>query len=495
MSPARGRALVRIDGLTKSFGATRALDSVSLTIHSGEVLAVVGHNGSGKSTLVKIMAGFHTADGGAIGLRGETGPPTELRFIHQDLGLVETMSTLENLDLGGKHAGSPWLPLRRAAERRLARELVGRFGVDFDVDAPVGDLSPAERTIVAIARALRGWDQDENMLLVLDEPTAALHGAEVERLMAVVRRVAERGAGVLFISHRLDEVLGVADTVLALRNGQVVGDLPCSEVDYAGLVELVAGGSVESLERRDVRHGDQVLRVRGLSGRSISGLDVTVHAGEIVGVAGILGSGRDEVCSLVFGGHERRSGVVELAGHALAPGDLRESIRRGAAFVPGDRHQDGAVMTMTGVENLMAVRVPGAESRWRRLRKGRETREAATWFSTYGVVPAKPEMDLSQFSGGNQQKVVLAKWLRTRPRLLLLEEPTQGVDVGAKAVIHRLIATTAGEGTGVLVASSEAKELAELCDRVLVLADGVVVAELGGAELTESRILHASVPA
>jgi ribose transport system ATP-binding protein len=490
-----GRELVRVKGLTKSFGATRALDAVSLTIHSGEVLAVVGHNGSGKSTLVKVMAGFHTADAGTIGLRGETGPRTELRFIHQDLGLVETMSTLENLGLGGQHRGSPWLPLRRAAERRLARELVGQFGVDFDVDAPVRELSPAERTIVAIARALRGWDEAENMLLVLDEPTAALHGAEVERLMAVVRRVAERGAGVLFISHRLDEVLGVADTVLALRNGQVVGHLPCSETDYAGLVDLVAGGAVHSLERKNTQRGAEVLRVRDLAGRSVDGIDLTVHAGEIVGVAGILGSGRDELCAMIFGGHRRTSGVVELAGQEVAPGDLRGSIRGGAAFVPGDRHQDGAVMTMTGAENLMAVRLPGVESRWRRLHKRREAREAVTWFATYGVVPAEPEMDLSQFSGGNQQKVVLAKWLRTQPRLLLLEEPTQGVDVGAKAVIHQLIATAASEGTAVVVASSEAKELAQLCDRVLVLADGATVAELQGDELTEFRILQASVPA
>ncbi|MCQ0010225.1 ATP-binding cassette domain-containing protein [Actinomadura madurae] len=184
-----------------------------------------------------------------------------------------------------------------------------------------------------------------------------------------------------------------------------------------------------------------------------------------------------------------------MADHPLDPGDLREAVRRGAAFVPGDRHQDGAVMTMTATENLMTVRVPGAESRWSRLRKGHEAREAATWFSTCGVVPAVPTMELSRFSGGNQQKVVLAKWLRTRPRLLLLEEPTQGVDVGAKSVIHQLIAETAAAGTGVLVASSEAKELAELCDRVLVLDDGVVGEELAGDELTEARILTASVRA
>ncbi|ONI74551.1 hypothetical protein BWI15_11990 [Kribbella sp. ALI-6-A] len=488
------RSLVRVEQLTKFFGSTCALDHVDLTVHAGEVLAVVGHNGSGKSTLVKLLAGFHTPDGGTIGLRGDDGEETELRFIHQDLGLVGSLSTVENLALGSASDGPPWRRLRKAAERLQAIELVAQFGVDFDVDALVQELSPAEQTIVAIARALRGWNEERNVVLVLDEPTAALHGTEVDRLMAVVRRVAERGAGVLFISHRLDEVLGVADTVVALRNGAVVGNLPCSETDYAGLVELVAGSAVEELQRRPAERGDVVLHVTALQGKAIRDFDVTVHAGEIVGVAGILGSGRDEVCATIFGGRRRTHGTVRLRDNDLAPGDLRQSIRRGAAFVPGDRHKHGAVMTMTAAENLESVRVPGVEGRWQRVRKLDESREIAEWFAACGVVPSRPEMPLSEFSGGNQQKVVLAKWLRTHPNLLLLEEPTQGVDVGAKAVIHQLIVRTANQGAAVLVASSEAKELAQLCDRVLVLADGVVVDEVAGAELTEARILHASVP-
>ncbi|GAA1618944.1 sugar ABC transporter ATP-binding protein [Kribbella sancticallisti] len=495
MTSEQRRPLVRVDQLTKYFGNTCALDRVDLTVHAGEVLAVVGHNGSGKSTLVKLLAGFHTPDGGTIGLQGEAGPETELRFIHQDLGLVGSLSTVENLGLGSTSDGPPWRRLRKMAERLQADQLVAQFGVDFDVDALVQELSPAEQTIVAIARALRGWNEERDVVLVLDEPTAALHGAEVDRLMAVVRRVAERGAGVLFISHRLDEVLGVADTVVALRNGAVVGNLPCSETDYAGLVELVAGGVVEELQRRPAERGDVVLRVNALQGGVIRDFDVTVHAGEIVGVAGILGSGRDELCATIFGGRRRTRGTVRLRDNDLASGDLRQSIRRGAAFVPGDRHQHGAVMTMTATENLASVRVPGVEGRWRRVRKSHESREVAEWFAACGVVPARPEMQLSQFSGGNQQKVVLAKWLRTHPNLLLLEEPTQGVDVGAKAVIHQLIVRTANQGAAVLVASSEAKELAQLCDRVLVLADGVVVDEVAGQELTEARILHASVPA
>ncbi|GAA1712769.1 sugar ABC transporter ATP-binding protein [Kribbella yunnanensis] len=489
------RLLVRVEQLTKYFGNNCALNHVDLNVHAGEVLAVVGHNGSGKSTLVKLLAGFHTSDGGTIGLQGNGSSETELRFIHQDLGLVGSLSTVENLALGSASAGRPWRRLRKAAERLQAAELVAQFGADFDVDTLIQELSPAEQTIVAIARALRGWDERRDVVLILDEPTAALHGAEVDRLMAVVRRVAEQGAGVLFISHRLDEVLGVADTVLALRNGSVVGNMPCFEIDYSGLVELVAGSVVEEAQRSSGERGDVVLSVDGLEGEAIRDFDVSVHAGEIVGVAGILGSGRDEVCATIFGGRPRTNGSVRLQDTDLVSGDLRQSIRHGAAFVPGDRHRYGAVMTMTATENLASVRVPGIEGRWQRVRKAHEEREVAGWFAACGVVPAQPEMLLSQFSGGNQQKVVLAKWLRTNPSLLLLDEPTQGVDVGAKAVIHELILAAAGRGSAVLVTSSEAKELAQLCDRVLVLADGVVVDEVAGEELTEARILHASVPA
>jgi ribose transport system ATP-binding protein len=486
------RVLLRVEQLTKSFGPTRALDGVDVTVHSGEVLAVVGHNGSGKSTLVKLMAGYHSPDSGSVQLGSGPGPQTELRFIHQDLGLVGTLTTVENLTLGAPSGRSPFRRVRKRAERDEARQLIAQFGVDVDVDVLVEELSPAERTIVAIARALRGWTGDGEMVLVLDEPTASLHGAEVDRLMAVMRRVADRGAGVLFISHRLDEVLGVADTVLALRNGRVVGDLPTSETDYAGLVRLVAGEDVEELSSREVSTGAPVLTVTDLHSGSLEGVDLTVHAGEIVGVAGILGSGRDELCAAVFGGLRRRGGSVQVLDQHIAPGDLSQSIRHGAAYVPGDRHRYGAVMSMTAAENLTAVRVPGSERRWARVVRRNERRDADHWFATCGVVPARPDMVLAQFSGGNQQKVVLAKWLRTEPRLLLLDEPTQGVDIGAKALIHQLVATAAQEGAAVLVSSSEAKELAQLCDRVVVLADGRVVDELSGERLNELRILEAS---
>jgi len=486
MTGERGRALVRVEGLTKTFGPTAALAGVDLTIHAGEVVAVVGHNGSGKSTLVKVLAGLHSLDAGQV-----VAGATELRFIHQDLGLVGSLSTVENLALG--IGGRPWRRLRKADERREARELVRRFGVEVDVDAPIEGLSPAERTIVAIARALRGWDDRREVVLVLDEPTASLHGAEVDQLMAVVRRVADHGAGVLFISHRLDEVLDVADTIVALRNGRVVGDLPRDDADYKLLVELVAGQAVEDLERGSGDRGEPVLEVRDLAGGGIRQLGVTVHAGEVVGLAGILGSGRDEVCAAVFGGSVRTAGVITVGGREIS--DIRDSIRSGVAFVPGDRHRHGAVMSMTAVENLVSVLVPGTASLWRRVRRGQEMREATEWFKACGVLPARPQMELTQFSGGNQQKVVLAKWLRTKPKVLLLEEPTQGVDIGARAAIHGLVMEAAREGAAVLVASSETKELAQLCDRVLVLAGGVVVDELSGADLTESQILHASVPA
>lgn len=495
MSRRESRTLVQVSDLTKSFGPTRALDQVEISVHAGEVVAVVGHNGSGKSTLVKILAGYHSADDGIIELGADPATRTELRFIHQDLGLVGSLSAVENLALGSVPGRSAMRRVRRAQEQREAMELITQFGVDFDVEWPVQELSPAERTIVAIARALRGWDQQRDVVLVLDEPTASLHGAEVDRLMDVVAKVAERGAGVLFISHRLDEVLGVADTVVALRNGKVVGELPRAATDYAGLVELVAGETIEVLERAAGDLGEVVLSVTELAGGAIRDLSVQVRAGEIVGVAGIVGSGRDEVCSTVFGGRPYDRGSVEVSGRPVRPGDLRRSIRYGAAYVPGDRHRHGAVMSMTASENISSVRIPGHERRWSRIRREVESENSRLWFDTCRVLPRRPDMELSQFSGGNQQKVVIAKWLRTNPGLLLLEEPTQGVDIGAKALIHQLIAGAAEQGTAVLVASSEAKELAELCDRVLVLSDGERAAELVGPSLTEADILRASVPA
>jgi ABC-type sugar transport system ATPase subunit len=495
--PADGTALLEVSGLGKTFPGGQALSDATLSIGSGEIVAVVGQNGSGKSTLVKLLAGVHKPDPGAeIRYRGEPlelhGGGGALHFIHQDLGLIPLLSTVENLSLGADASRPSWKPNRRD-EKQRARKLIARFDASFDVTVPIAELSAAERTIVAIARALDGWERGDNVL-VLDEPTATLHGEEVAKLISAVRRVAERGAGVLFISHRLDEVQGLADRVIVLRNGKVVGSLSRGGFDHEDLVRLMTGTAVAGLasDRRGVS-SDVVLRATGVCGGVVADVDLSVRAGEIVGVTGIMGSGREQLAGLLFGARRRTAGEVTVNGAKLRSGDPVDAIGRSVAFVPADRHRHGAVLSHTARENLTLAHQQPLRRRFGRLDRRTERAQAREWMERVEVDPLQPEREMALFSGGNQQKVVIAKWLRAEPVALLLDDPTQGVDVGAKATIYELIRGAARRGTAVLLASSETKDLTEVCDRVLVLRDGRLVAEFDRASVTEARLVEASL--
>jgi ABC-type sugar transport system ATPase subunit len=487
-------ALLEIRGLTKTFPGLKALSDVSLSLGPGEIVALLGQNGSGKSTLVKVLAGVHQADPGSEIVLGEgEGGAASLHFIHQDLGLVEQLSTIENLDLDRELGRTALLPSRVRAEERSAKELIAGFGGNFDVRAPVGGLTAAERTIVAIARALDGWDHPNNVL-VLDEPTAALHGEEVDKLFVAVRRVAERGAGVIFISHRLDEVIELASRVVVLRDGKLIADVPRGGFDHDDLVALITGAMVAGETVGGSRAlGEPALRARGVRASTIATLDLELHAGEIVGVSGVLGSGREELAGVLFGAAPGEIEQLEVGGRAVGRLDPRRSIAAGVAYVPGDRHRLGAVMTMSARENMTLPRLGPLRRFFGRLDQREEKREVGRWIDQVAVRPADPERPLELFSGGNQQKVVLAKWLRNEPKVLLMDEPTQGVDVGAKAGIFELIATAAAAGAAVMICSSDAKELALVCDRVLVMRDGRAVAEVRRSELSEAALVRAGL--
>jgi ABC-type sugar transport system ATPase subunit len=490
--------LLSVSGLSKTFPGLKALDSVGLRVRSGEILAVVGHNGSGKSTLVKILAGVHRPDPGAeVEVRdgdGEvlSGPAARMRlhFIHQDLGLVEMLSAVENLSLGAAQGRRSLLPPRRTAERERAERLIARFGARFDVTAAVSGLSPAERAIVAIARALDGWQGPDNVL-VLDEPTTAFHEGEVKRLFAAIRRVAQSGAGVVFISHRLDEVLELANRVVVLRDGRVVADEDAARLDHDRMVGLIAGRTVAAPAIGDeTGEREPVLEVRGLGGGKIRELGFALRAGEVLGVSGILGSGREELSGLLFGTRHRLRGTVTLSGRPLPSGDMVAAIDGRMGFVPADRRRHGAVMDMNVRENLTLPLMAPLRRRFARLDGRAEREETHRWIRTVALSPPDPERPLRLLSGGNQQKVVLAKWLRTQPRVLLLDEPTQGVDVGAKAMIYELILKAKRSGAGVVVCSSDSKELVALCDRVLVLEQGRLASEIPRRLLSEERLVR-----
>ncbi|MET8523093.1 sugar ABC transporter ATP-binding protein [Nocardioides sp. NPDC004968] len=483
-----GDPLLRVTSLVKDFPGLRALDDVSLEVRSGEVVAVLGHNGSGKSTLVKVLAGRYLADDGSVELPASGGEEAaELHFIHQDLALVGALTAVENLNLIGS---ARLRPHDSRAERRRAVELVSRFGEAFDVTVPVASLTPGQRAIVAIARALDGWTHPRNVL-VLDEPTESLHGAEVEVLFSAVRGLAADGAGVMFISHRLDEVLALADRVVVLRDGRVVAAEPVDGLDHDRLVELITGATpaeIESHQPHDVR-GDPVLSVRGLRGGAIEHLDLDLHPGEIVGVAGVLGSGREAVPSLLFGAVPSHAGSFTVGGAVVLAPTPATSIRRKVAFVPGDRARHGSTAQMSARENLTLPQMRTVRGTGGAISNRRERAEAERRLAAYDVRPHRTEQRFGLFSGGNQQKIVLARWLRDDPLILLLDEPTQGVDIGAKTTIYDAVGQAAANGTAVLVSSSDTKELLRICDRVLVLRDGRLVAELAGEALTEHRLL------
>ncbi len=475
--------------MTKTFADVTALDHVSLDVHSGEILAVLGHNGSGKSTLVKLLAGVYQADEGLVALANDGADQTELHFIHQDLGLIPQLSAAENIHLTADGGTSAIKRVKTAQQRQRAVELISRFGAPFDVTVPVMALTPAEQAIVTIARAMNGWQHERNVL-ILDEPTEALHKSEVNVLFSAIRQVAAAGAGVVFISHRLDEVLGLADRAVVLRDGRVVADSAIRDLNHDRLVELVTGLAPVQASRESQRvFGDEVLRVRGLRGRVVRGIDLAVRRSEILGIAGVLGSGREEVPTLLFTGGD--ADTFAISGRARDGRSPADSIDAGMAFVPGDRRGAGSIADFTARENVTLPGLDRHRSLFRHIRVGDERREVGGLIRQYGVRPPYPERRFSQFSGGNQQKLVMAKWLRGSPNLLLLEEPTQGVDVGAKADIYEAIESAAQRGAAVIVCSSDARELVRLCDRVIVLRDGLVNRELWGVDLTEDRLLSA----
>lgn len=491
--------LLQLSSVSKTFGATKVLGNVSLEVHSGEIVALVGHNGSGKSTLVKILAGVHRADPGAqmeiVGSEGQRVDVMQaqdrLHFIHQDLGLVDMLTTTENLDLGQSHRAGGLLPTKQGAMHEAAQRVVARFGSSFDVRVPVRELSPADRTVVAMARALSGWSGSDH-LLVLDEPTTAFHADEVARLFAAVRTVVSRGAGVIFISHRLSEVFEFTDRAVVLRDGRLVGAIGREAFDHDHFIEMIAGRALAPALSKQPEHGnigDAALKVDGLRGDRVEGLNFAVRAGEILGVAGVAGSGREQLAGLIFGARERLGGSVHIEGRPVPSDDIGSAIQRGVGFVPAERHRDGAIMTLCARENLTLPLLRPLRRTFGRLDARAEKADVAGWIETVGLRPPAPEQPLSAFSGGNQQKVVLAKWLRTKPHVLLLDEPTQGVDVGAKAAIYELIEEAARSGTAVLVASSDTEELVRLCDRVLVLDGGQMAAEIFRADLSEPRLL------
>jgi len=430
----------------------------------------------------------------ALGVAG-AGDHAGLRFVHQDLGLVPTLDALDNLAMkhGYKRNRMGLISWRR--EARLTRKTLKDLGYDIDVRQPTGHLVISERTAIALARALSPRSTPPRVL-VLDEPTANLPAAEIDRLFETVRSVRNRGVSVLFVSHHLDEVFTLCDTVTVLRDGRHIITRPVEGLDEDALIALMIGRKLEQFdmpESAPESHGETVLRVRGLRTGVLRGVDLDVQAGEVIGIAGITGSGREEIALALFGGLPRQ-GDVSIGGTLVQQGRPDKAVSAGLGLVPAERHANAAFLDSTLRENVSIVS-PGDFLRRGLISRRREVSEVRTWLQKLRVKPPEPERHLATLSGGNQQKVMLARWMRQKPAVLLLDEPTQGVDVGAKADIHTLVEEAAADGAAVLVVSTDHSELTRLAERVLVLRGGRFAEELRRPNIDPDRITAATIGA
>ena len=488
-----GTVIIEAEAVTKRFGGAVALDGVTIAVRAGEVHGLVGENGAGKSTLMRVLAGILTPDDGAVLVDGE---PLEggtraaldagIALVHQELSLVPEMTGAENIMLGTFPASGGWID--RRGLREVALEALTEIGVSVDLDEPVNRLSVSLRQFVEIARAVARRPR----VLILDEPTATLTPAETDHLLAMLQRLAERGLAIVYISHRIPEIFRICDRVTVLRDGQVVAGMQIEGTTPDALVELMVGRELKAdlAQRRHSTPGDVVLSARGVRAPRVHDIDLEVRAGEIVGLGGLVGAGRSELVRAVVGADPRTSGEVTMTvgGRTVPVTTYQSAVRSGIAYVPEERRTDGLALTLSVSDNI------ALPNRSRLSRGGLLARATMDGFAqrladSVGLRPPDVDREVGQYSGGNQQKVVIAKWLGREPSLIVLDEPTRGVDVGAKAEIHALVRELADRGAAVLVVSSDLPELLELSDVVHVVRDGRIVGTLAGEEADERSVM------
>ncbi|WP_232531977.1 sugar ABC transporter ATP-binding protein [Microbacterium halophytorum] len=490
---------LELERVVKSFGPVVALRSGSLSLRPNSIHALIGENGAGKSTLVKIMAGLYRRDAGEFRLHGESVDFTStaqskdagIAVIYQEPTLFPDLSITENIFMGRQPTGRFGRIDRRAMRAEVER-IFARLGVALDPDRITEGMSIADQQIIEIAKAI----SLDASVLIMDEPTAALSGVEVERLFAVARSLRDEGRAIMFISHRFDEVFALCDTVTVMRDGSYVATQPITDTTVDDLVRQMVGRDVTDLfPKVETEVGDELLRVEGLTSTGqFHDISFSVRAGEIVALSGLVGAGRSEVVRAVFGVDGYESGSVTMLGKKVPAGKPTAAMSAGLALVPEDRRKQGLVIDSTvGGNTAMAI--------WRRIARfglittGMEHRAARPWDAQLEVKSHALDTVVGTLSGGNQQKVVLAKWLATEPRVLIVDEPTRGIDVGTKASVHALLSELAGKGLGIVMISSELPEVLGMADRILVMHEGRITAEIARGDATSENVMHAATHA
>lgn len=491
-----GDVVLELSGVAKSFGAVRALRNGELTLRAGSIHALMGENGAGKSTIVKIIAGLYHRDAGSFTLDGTAVdfPSTAesknagIAVIYQEPTLFPDLSVTENIFMGRQPMKS-WGRIDRAAMRKHAQELFSRLNVHIDPDRPAQGLSIADQQIIEVAKAI----SLDAKVLVMDEPTAALSLAEVDRLFAVARALRDEGRALLFISHRFEEVYALCDTVTVMRDGEYISTDLIDETDVPSLVRKMVGRDVASLfPKEEATIGDVALEVRNLNSTgTFHDISFTVRAGEIVGLAGLVGAGRSEVARAIFGVDNYDSGHVSVYGESVPRKNTAAAMKLGVALVPEDRRQQGLILDF-GVARNLTLSICRGLGRFGLLSSKAENQAADGWARRLQVKTHSLATAAGTLSGGNQQKIVLAKWLAAQPRVLIVDEPTRGIDVGTKAEVHRLLSQLAGQGLAILMISSELPEVLGMADRVLVMREGRITSEIPRAEATAETVMFAA---
>ena len=491
--------IVRAEGLAKAFGVVQALQDVSLGFRPGEIVGLVGENGAGKSTLMRLLEGVHTPDQGSIAVDGSTRVFREprdahscgIRVIHQEPDIVPELTVAENIFIGA-YPRRVGLLLDRSALYAATAEILARFGMSGDLrpQDQCTRIGPAQRQMIEIMRAVRA----SGRLIAFDEPTSSLTDEEARHLFGIIRQLKSENVAIIYISHRLNEIVALADRVAVLRDGRLVADLPAKGLAEEDISRLMVGRELDDLFRRTkAQHDDPILEVSHLSSEAVHDISLTLHRGEVLGIGGLMGAGRSELARDIVGYDRRISGDIRIDGVALRRNDVAASIGAGIGFAPEERKHEALLLARSILDNATLV-VPEQISTAGLFDRRKAVAKISPLANRLAIRTPTLDQLVSKLSGGNQQKVVLARWLARDLKVLILDEPTRGIDIGAKAEIYQLIADLAAGGIGILLISSEMPELIGLADRVLVMAEGRITGELGSDETNEQSILALSMP-
>ncbi|SMQ63482.1 rhamnose transport system ATP-binding protein [Bacillus sp. OV166] len=489
--------LLQMTQISKTFPGVKALEDVKLEVKPGEVHALIGENGAGKSTLIKILAGIHQPDADAKfffeGKEADIRKPIDatlkgISIIYQDLSLFPNLSVAENIYIGRDSTKRPWKKISWSEMEAVAKKALKELDFDVDVHLPVEKLSIAQQQLIEIARALAF----DSKLIVMDEPTSSLSAGEVEKLYKVIANLKQRGIAIIFVSHKLKELFTVSDRFTVLRDGKYVGTYDKEELNEERLITLMVGRKVQYEKNQGAgKAGNTILEVKGLSKEgNFKDISFELKTGEVLGITGLVGSGRTELAQAIFGINRPFEGELKLNGTSVQIKSSEDAVKKGIAYIPESRKTQGLILRQSIINNISLPVLKQLRNRMGLIRRKKELELANYYVETLDVRPALPHMAAGQLSGGNQQKVVIGKWLSTKPNILIIDEPTNGIDIGAKTEIHKLLRKLASEGMGIIVISSELPEVLAVSDRILVMRHGRIAGELGIEEATQENIMN-----